>query len=110
VKRPLPVHSAMSFSAWQASRKIGAEPYAPPPLTQTAELARAILDVETIDTVADRGYFKIEETEACEKAGITPPRKKKPASPKRTRQLIMKTSNACCLYRNYGKYWASRAL
>jgi transposase len=41
-------------------------------LTQTAEPARAILDVETIDVAADRGYFKIEDIEACEKAGITP--------------------------------------
>jgi transposase len=41
-------------------------------LAQTAELARAILDVETIDVVADRGYFKIEDIEACEKAGLTP--------------------------------------
>ena len=41
-------------------------------LTQTAEPARAILDVETIDVVVDRGYFKIEDIEACEKAGLTP--------------------------------------
>jgi Transposase DDE domain/Transposase domain (DUF772) len=41
-------------------------------LTQTAEPARAILDVENIDVVADRGYFKIEDIEACEKAGLTP--------------------------------------
>ena len=41
-------------------------------LTETAEPARAILDVETIDVVADRGYFKIEDIEACEKAGMTP--------------------------------------
>jgi Transposase DDE domain len=41
-------------------------------LTQTAEPARAILDVETIDVVADRGYFKIEDIEACEKAGLMP--------------------------------------
>src|SRR6202048_1580985 len=40
--------------------------------TQTAESARAILAVETIDVVADRGYFKIEDIEACEKAGMTP--------------------------------------
>jgi hypothetical protein len=38
-------------------------------LTQTAEPARAILDIETIDIVNDRGYFKIEDIEACEKAG-----------------------------------------
>ena len=41
-------------------------------LTQTAEPARAILDVETIGVVADRGYFKIEDIEASEKAGLTP--------------------------------------
>src|ERR1700693_4030966 len=41
-------------------------------LTQTAEPARAILAVETIDVVADRGYFKIEDIAACEKAGMTP--------------------------------------
>ena len=41
-------------------------------LKETAESARAILDVENIDVVADRGYFKIEDIEACEKAGLTP--------------------------------------
>ena len=41
-------------------------------LTQTAEVARDILDVEKIDVVADKGYFKIEDIEACEKAGMTP--------------------------------------
>jgi transposase len=41
-------------------------------LTETAEPAKEILDVETIDVVADRGYFKIEDIEACEKAGMVP--------------------------------------
>ena len=41
-------------------------------LTQTAEAAKEILGVETIEAVADRGYFKIEDIETCEKAGITP--------------------------------------
>jgi transposase len=41
-------------------------------LTQTAEPARALLDVERIDVVADRGYFKTEDIEACEQAGMTP--------------------------------------
>jgi transposase len=41
-------------------------------LTQTAEPARQILGVETIDVVADRGYFKAEDIEACEKAGCIP--------------------------------------
>jgi hypothetical protein len=41
-------------------------------LTQTAEPARVTLGVEQIDVVADRGYFKIEDIEACEKAGCVP--------------------------------------
>ena len=41
-------------------------------LTQTAEPAREVLGVETIDVVADKGYFKIEDIEACEKAGMVP--------------------------------------
>jgi hypothetical protein len=41
-------------------------------LTQTAETAKEILGVETIEAVADKGYFKIEDIEACEKAGIVP--------------------------------------
>ena len=39
-------------------------------LAKTAEPARAILGVEEIDVVADRGYFKIEDIEACENAGL----------------------------------------
>ena len=41
-------------------------------LTQTAEPAKEVLGVEKIAVVADRGYFKIEDIEACEKAGIEP--------------------------------------
>ena len=41
-------------------------------LTETAEPAKQILDVEQIAVVADRGYFKTEDIEACEKAGIEP--------------------------------------
>jgi hypothetical protein len=41
-------------------------------LTQTAEPAREVLGVETIDVVADRGYFKIEDIEACEKTDCVP--------------------------------------
>ena len=37
-------------------------------LTETSEPAREILGVETIDVVADCGYFKIEDIEACERA------------------------------------------
>ena len=41
-------------------------------LTETAEPAKEILGVDTIDVVADRGYFKIEDIEACEKTGMVP--------------------------------------
>jgi transposase len=41
-------------------------------LTETAEPAKEILGVETIDVVTDKGYFKIEDIEACEKAGMEP--------------------------------------
>jgi transposase len=41
-------------------------------LTQIAEPARQVLGVETIDVVADRGYFKIEDVEACERVGCIP--------------------------------------
>jgi transposase len=41
-------------------------------LTETAAPAKSILGVEQIDVVADRGYFKIEDLEACEKAGVVP--------------------------------------
>jgi len=41
-------------------------------LQQTAEPAREVLGVETIDVVADAGYFRTEDIEACEKAGLTP--------------------------------------
>ena len=41
-------------------------------LTETAGPARETLEVAQIDAVADRGYFKIEDIEACEMAGIVP--------------------------------------
>jgi hypothetical protein len=41
-------------------------------LRRTAEAARDVLDVEKIDVVADKGYYKIEDIEACEHAGLTP--------------------------------------
>ena len=41
-------------------------------LTPIAEPAKEILGVDTIDVVADKGYFKIEDIDACEKAGIVP--------------------------------------
>jgi transposase len=41
-------------------------------LTPTAEPAKEVLGVETIAAAADRGYFKIEDIEACENAGIEP--------------------------------------
>src|SRR5246127_2845665 len=49
-------------------------------LAQTAEPAKEVLGVERIAVVADRGYFKIEDIETCEKAGIDPyvPRPQRP--------------------------------
>ena len=41
-------------------------------LTETAEAAKEALGVETIEAVADKGYFKTEDIEACERAGIVP--------------------------------------
>ena len=41
-------------------------------LTETAAPAKEILDVDRIAVVADRGYFNIEDIEACEKAGMEP--------------------------------------
>jgi IS5 family transposase len=51
-------------------------------LTQTAEPAKEILGVERIAVVADRGYFKIDDIDACEKAGMDPyvPRPQRGAS------------------------------
>lgn len=40
-------------------------------LAPTVEAAMDTLNVERIEAVADRGYFKIEDIEACEKAGVT---------------------------------------
>ena len=36
-----------------------------------AEQARTEMGVETLDAVADRGYYVSEEIRACEEAGIT---------------------------------------
>src|SRR5271170_1184587 len=41
-------------------------------LQATADPAREILEVEKIDVVADKGYFKTEDIAACAKAGLTP--------------------------------------
>ena len=41
-------------------------------LAETAAAARENLAVDKIDAVADRGYYKIEDIEDCEAAGITP--------------------------------------
>ena len=40
-------------------------------LSHVAKEAKATLQAETLDAVADRGYFSGEEILACEKAGIT---------------------------------------
>ena len=41
-------------------------------LAETAVAARENLGVDEIDAVADRGYFKTEDLEDCEAAGVTP--------------------------------------
>ena len=41
-------------------------------LQRTAEPAREILEVEKIDVVADKGYFRTEDIASCEEAGLTP--------------------------------------
>src|SRR3954451_17568879 len=41
-------------------------------LTETATSAKELLGADGIVVVADSGYFKIEDIEACEKAGMTP--------------------------------------
>jgi hypothetical protein len=41
-------------------------------LTETAVAAKDVLGVERIAATADKGYFKIEDIEACEAAGIDP--------------------------------------
>ncbi len=40
-------------------------------LCVTAEAAKQALGVDTIEVVADRGYYKIEDIKACEAAGIS---------------------------------------
>src|SRR6059058_1960536 len=40
-------------------------------LTSVAKATKAMLDVENLDVVADRGYFNSAEILACEQAGIT---------------------------------------
>ena len=41
-------------------------------LAETATAARENLGADTIDAVADRGYFRIEDIEDCEANGVTP--------------------------------------
>jgi transposase len=41
-------------------------------LAETADAARENLGVDQINVVADRGYYKIEDIEGCEAAGVTP--------------------------------------
>ena len=41
-------------------------------LAETATAARENLGANRIDAVADKGYFKLEDIEACEAAGVTP--------------------------------------
>ena len=60
-------------------------------LAQTATAARENLAVDEIDVVADRGYYKIEDIEDCEAAGITPYVPKPDRSPARHSGHYMKS-------------------
>ncbi len=40
-------------------------------LADISTRAKTVLEVETLDVVADRGYFRSEEILACDRAGIT---------------------------------------
>ena len=62
-------------------------------LTETSEPAREILGVETIDVVADRGYFKIEDIEACEQAGCVPTLPSRSAARRCARACFARTSS-----------------
>ena len=84
-------------------------------LTQTAEPARQVLGVETIDVVADRGYFKIEDIEACEKAGCTPhvPRPQRGSSVARAsfaRTSFATMSGATPMSARPGRRWRRSAM
>ena len=53
-------------------------------LAETASAARQNLEADRIAAVADKGYFKIEDIEACEAAGVTPYVPKPKRSPARS--------------------------
>lgn len=53
-------------------------------LAETASAARGNLEAERIAVVADKGYFKIEDIEACEADGVTPYVPKPRRSPARS--------------------------
>ena len=63
-------------------------------LAQTAEPAKEVLGVERIAVVADRGYFKIEDIEACEKAGSSFTCRGHSADPRLERACSVKMSSA----------------
>ena len=57
-------------------------------LTETAEAAKEVLGVETIAVVADKDHFKIEDIEACEKAGIEPYVPRPSVAPRSRREVV----------------------
>jgi hypothetical protein len=68
-ERPLPGKQLMSLVV--PSRRPWAGRRSKPGFAHVAKNAKATLDVEKLDVVADRGYFNSEEILACEQAGIT---------------------------------------
>jgi hypothetical protein len=73
-------------------------------LQATAEPAREILEVDRIDVVADAGYFRTEDIEACEQAGLTPhvPRPQRLASCAKWRKSITPTKRRATIARCAG--------
>ena len=72
-------------------------------LQATAEPARAILEVERIDVVADKGYFRTEDIDACEKAGLTPyvPRPQRGSSAGNSTASRPVVKITCCIIKKY---------
>ena len=61
-------------------------------LAETATAARENLGANRIDAVADKGYFKLEDIEACEAAGRDAVRCEAQAQPRRFRRPLSQVS------------------
>jgi len=59
-------------------------------LSNIGEQAKAALGIDTLDVVADRGYFSGEQIVACEEAGITVTLPKPQTSANRAKDQFVK--------------------